>query len=239
MPGSLPWKSLVCVALVPLLACGEQVAAIKAAAELAEKAAEQAEKAEEAEKASEDGRSEAGAAAPSKDAAEAMARLGMTADGRFKGPIAHWRQLIGFLPDRVGGFEAKGEAKGETTRMGEMARGAAFTEVRRSYARGKERVKITIADASFNPALRAVFELGVGMDHDSSEGYDKGTTLGGFPARVEWKASSKHSKATALVKGRYVVSVRVRNAESADAAAKLLTSLDLAGLAAVEPKENP
>ncbi|RMG93463.1 MAG: hypothetical protein D6705_18630, partial [Deltaproteobacteria bacterium] len=227
--------------------CGEQVAAIKAVAKVAKTAAKQAERAKEAESAEkaqaaeaadEDGTTPANdpaAAAEDPAAALALAAQKMQQQGALrKGPVVNWRKLIGFLPDEIGGFTATGDAKGTTTKMAPVP-GAAGTEVRREYRQGDARARVTIVDTTMSPALLSAFKLTAGMEEDSSDGYTKGTTIAGHPARVEWKARSKQSTATVLVGDRYLVTVRVRNTSRDDDAAKLAAALDLAGIAAVEP----
>ncbi len=243
---SLARPLLLVGALALPLGCGDQIAAVKAVAKLAKQAekakeAAQAEKAAGADAGEAGAGSEAGAAQPQLDpqdpaAAIALATKQMQEQGTLrKGPLVNWRQLIGFLPDTLGGFEATAKAKGSTTKVAPVA-GAGGTEVRRRYKRGAEQADVTIMDTMVGPGLLATFNVAAGFEEDSSDGYNKGAKIGGQPARVEWKEGSKRSVATVLVGGRFIVTVKVRSAASHDAAAKLAEALDLAAIAAVSPE---
>lgn len=162
--------------------------------------------------------------------AKAMAALGAMQAASGKGPITNWRQLEPFLPDSLGGLEAKAKLKGKTNKAGAVK----LTEVRRSYADGERSSSITITDAFWAPMMQAPFKMAAMMEEDSSEGYRRGARIDGQTAIVEWDESSRRSKATVLVGDRFVVAIEVRKAKTDGDARQLAEAMALSDLAAVK-----
>lgn len=162
--------------------------------------------------------------------AKAMAALGAMQAASGKGPITNWRQLAPFLPDSLGGLEAKGTLKGKTNKAGAVK----LTEVRRRYADGERTASIAITDAFWAPMMQAPFKMAAMMEEDSSEGYRRGARIDGQTAIVEWNESSRRSQATVLVADRFVVAIEVRKAKADSDARQLAEAMALSDLAAVE-----
>ena len=164
----------------------------------------------------------------------AKAMAAMQALGKGDGtPVVNWRQLQGFLPDKLGEYTADGELDGSTNKMGMFT----VTTVKRSYKAGGPRARITISDTAMSPMLRAPFAMVSMIDEDSSQGFRKGTKIEGNNAIVEWEKSSKHSKATVLAGQRFLVEVSVSDAIKEDQAASLMKLIDLGALVAVKAEQ--
>lgn len=155
----------------------------------------------------------------------------LQAMGAGSGPVVNWRELAKFVPESIGSFEQHGELDGSTSNMGGMQ----VTKVERKYKAGESSAEITITDANLVAMLKVPFAMIAMVNEDSTRGFKKGTRIADQPAIVEWVEKSKHSKATLLVGGRYIVNVEVRKADAMDAAEKLVTSLDIAALAQLQP----
>jgi hypothetical protein len=166
--------------------------------------------------------------------AKGIAAMKAMQDAHAGGPVVNWRQLAVFLPDELGGFKANGKLKGATQSAGGMK----VTNVDRSYSAGEQSVKIEITDAAYAPMLRAPFAMAAMIEEDSSEGYRKGTRIGGEPAIVEWKESSKRSTASVLVGKRFMVHVRANGAASDTTAKDISGALDLAKLATLKGEDE-
>jgi hypothetical protein len=149
------------------------------------------------------------------------------------GPSVNWRQLQPFLPDKIGSFEASGELKGETQKMGTFQ----TSQVSRSYKEGDVRASVKISDSSAMPLLRAPFAMAAMVEEDSTSGFKKGKKIDGHSAIVEWKEKSKESDVTVLVADRFVVDIDVSKATSPEAGEALFKQLDLAKLSALKPEE--
>lgn len=149
------------------------------------------------------------------------------------GAAVNWRQLQPFLPDALGGFQASGELRGETQKMGNFTN----SQVSRNYKEGDVKAHVQITDSSAMPLLRAPFAMAAMVEEDSTSGFKKGKKVAGHTAIVEWKEASKRSEATALIADRYVVKVEISKAASNDAAEALLQKIDLGKLAELKAEE--
>lgn len=239
---------LFVLSLFALVACGEKIEAAKqaaaAAAALSEQAQAAAQAGEAAEEAGEAAAKEAAANIPPGtdpeaakqqiEMAKAFGAMGAMAQAQGTGPIVNWRQLEPFFPDSIGAFQADADFKGKTNTMGGMK----VTNGQRRYKAGDRRAKITITDTHMASMLRAPFQMAAMVQEDSSEGYKKGTKIGGHTAIVEWHKDRQRSKAMLLVADRYMMEVEVTKTTTDDDAQKLAQAVGLDKLAGLQPTEG-
>ncbi len=115
----------------------------------------------------------------------------------------HYAVLIEALPDPLAGFSAE-DPRGSTT---EMANFKTSTASRKYKAEGKT-IDITISDYAFNKALYIPFSMMAMLSQESTEGYNKGITIGEDPGREEYKTASKRGDRQVLYLKRYHCAVK-------------------------------
>jgi hypothetical protein len=169
-------------------------------------------------------------------AAKLMQQMGKTMAGQAQkngliNQVVNWRKLAPFLPDQLGEYKASSDVRGKTGGAAPMM----ISEVKRRYKKGNQEVRISIADASVTPILRAGFAMAKNFTEDSTEGIKKGGTVEGHPAILEWRKSGQRAKVSLLVAGRFIVHVRVNKAADLAPAMAIAKQLGLAKLAAVKP----
>lgn len=196
------------VLAVSVAACGkseEQKAAEKAAEDLKKAAEAMGEAAAKAGTAAAAVGTAAGAQATT-DVAKAMqgmaAALGAASgspDGKPVEPIA-FQTLQTHLP-AVDGWE-RGEVEGE-----HMTMPVPFSKVETDYKKGDARIDVTIVDTGFAAMLTAPWQmaLAAGYSKESTNGYEKATTVAGNPAIEKWQAKQKRAELNVLVGKRFMV----------------------------------
>jgi hypothetical protein len=164
-------------------------------------------------------------------AAKAMQQVGEAAgQGATMGPAVNWRKLSPFLGDQLGDFKAAGVVDGSTQAFGAMQ----ASQVRRRYTAGDRTLRLSVADTSLVPMLRAVFSMAGLAAEDSTQRIQKGITVEGQQGIAEWQRASKRAKVSVLVAGRFVVTASLRPTENFDEAVALLKKLDLKAIAALK-----
>lgn len=159
---------------------------------------------------------------------------GMTASANRKPvPPVSFKVLIDYLPQRVEGMKS-GAPKGETTAMGEWQ--YSLAEARYRSEDGKKSAKVGLFDYAHIPMLYAPFQMMINMNmsKESTEGHERSTKIGGFPAHEKWRSNGAVSEVTVLVADRFVVTTTTRGLGE-DSARKIAESLDLKGLADKAP----
>jgi hypothetical protein len=198
-------RLMIVVLVVGLsIACGKsdaekQAEATAKAMEDVAKAAESAAKA--AETAAKDG-----SAAASQDMAKAMqgfaaAISGSGPDGKPVQPIA-FQTLQTHLPT-ISGWEMD-EPEGQR-----MTMPVPFSQVETEYRSGDKRVDVTIVDTGFAKMLIGPWSmmLASGYSKESSDGYEKATTIEGNPAVEKWSSRGKNGELNILVGNRFMVTL--------------------------------
>jgi hypothetical protein len=148
----------------------------------------------------------AAAAQGTTDMAKAMAGMaaamgGKTADGKPVEPIA-FQSLQTALPE-VSGWEMD-KPEGER-----MASPIPYSKIEADYRNGDQRIDMSITDT----ALSAMFltplrmAVGAGFSRETSDGYEKATTVSGQPAIEKWDSGSKRGELQILVSDRFVVEI--------------------------------
>jgi hypothetical protein len=163
-----------------------------------------------------------------KDLAKSMEDMGKGGDGKTYQPV-DFKALQAFFPD-LNGWE-KGETSGET-----MTAPFAHSTAKVSYSKGDASIEIEIIDSAFSKLALLPFQmmLGTGYAKESSNGYEKTTKIGGYPGVEKWEKDSKHAELTAIVAGRFIVSVQGNQVESPSGLAEVMGKLDLGKLAGVK-----
>jgi hypothetical protein len=198
-------RMLAVVAVVGLVACGKSEEQKQA-----EKAAEDLKKAAEAVGQAAAQAGTASAAAGMNEAAKAMQSMaaamgGKTADGKPVEPMA-FQALETALPTNSGWTMAK--PKGER-----MTSPFPFSQTETDYRNGDQRVEMTITDTVAAMMMLAPVRMMVaaGYSRETSDGYEKATTVGGQPAVEKWQPERKRGELTVLVNDRFIVAFEGRN----------------------------
>ena len=162
--------------------------------------------------------------------AQAMQAMGQAGQGPDGKPVkvVEFGQLLPLLPNVPPGWEAD-DAKGETTEVGAIK----ATTVRRRYRNKGQSVRVKIVDTSFNPVARQGFRFAQLVRETSTEGFKRGTTLGGQPAIEEWNKGSERAKVVALVADRFIVEVDARPVPDTTLCASFFQAINLPGLVAL------
>lgn len=161
-------------------------------------------------------------------AAEQMQKAAETFANRKPVPPVAFRELIEFLPERIGGL-ARREPEGETTTVGSWQYSQA--EVEFESEDGSRRLEVGIFDYAHIPFLYVPFNALIGMNvsKESTEGYQRSTKIEGHPGFEEWNRSGT-SEAVVLLGERFVVKAEARGMGEG-AARKVVERMDLKGLA--------
>jgi hypothetical protein len=132
-----------------------------------------------------------------------------TADGKPVETLT-FQVLETALPN-VSGWEM-GKPRGERTTAP-----FPFSKTETSYKNGDQSVRVTITDAAGAAMLLMPVRMMVatGYSKETSDGYEKATTVGGQPAVEKWQPERKDGELTILANDRFVVEVRGRDIDNA------------------------
>jgi hypothetical protein len=217
-------RILAVVAMVGLVACGKSEQQKQA-----EKAAEDLKKAAETMAAAAQKQGAAAGAQGAADMTKAMqgmaAALGAkTADGKPVEPIA-FQTLETALPS-VSGWEM------EKPNSERMTSPIAYSKTEARYKNGDQNVRVSITDTAAAMMLLMPVRMMVatGYSKESSNGYEKATTISGQPAVEKWQAENKDGELTILANDRFVVEVRGRDVGSVQTLHEFASKIDLGKL---------
>jgi hypothetical protein len=140
-----------------------------------------------------------------------------------------FRDLQALFPT-LDGWE-KGKPTGE--RMTSPFR---YSQAEVTYTKGDSRIQLKMADSGFNQLFFAPFALALqaGYEKETSEGYEKSTTIAGQPAFEKWNTESKNGEVTAIVGKRFLVSIEGNDIDDVKALREVVGKIDLAKLAALK-----
>lgn len=151
-------------------------------------------------------------------------------------PAIHFKVLMTYLPTAFGDLEP-GKPKGESASIGNWNYSSA--EVR---FRGPENsnVEVEIFDYAYISMLYASFNMMFKMNFnkESSEGFERTTEIGGYPAIEKWVEAQQNGEATVLVGERYIVTVNSHGLPEATPR-EVLESMNLSGLASEKADVPP
>jgi hypothetical protein len=160
---------------------------------------------------------------------EKMSKGMSEAAARKPVPPVSFKVLIDYLPKSLEGMKAD-DPKGQTTTAGEWQYSQAENHYR-SEGNNKS-AQVGLFDYAHIPMLYAPFQMimNMKMSTESTEGYERSTTIGGFPAHEKWTKDGEENEVTILVADRFVVTTTTRGLGE-DSAKKIAESIDLKGLA--------
>ena len=139
------------------------------------------------------------------DFAKAMqgmaAAMGGANGGKAADPVS-FRDLQTVFPTVSGWTMDK--PKGER-----MTAPVAFSQTEARYQNGDQRIEVKIVDSAFNQILVAPWAmfLTAGYEKETDDGYEKSTTVSGYPGFEKWNTTRKDGELNIVVAKRFLVSV--------------------------------
>jgi hypothetical protein len=124
---------------------------------------------------------------------------------------------LGLLACVIVAFVACGGGSGEQqaadTAQQAPATGQAANPMAEMATKGESSMKATIIDTGFNGLLLMPYQmfLSAGYSQENDEGYEKSTTVAGFPGWEKWSTSNKSGEVHALVNKRFLMHVEGEN----------------------------
>ena len=160
----------------------------------------------------------------------AGAAAGAVGAGSFE-PV-DFRKLKEALPQELAGFD-KGESSGEKNN----AFGIAVSEAKQSFrtADGNKRVRFEITDPGSlsGPFALANMWMNIEVDKETSDGYEKTSTVNGRKLHEKWSKSGQHGSVQLVVGNRFMVDVDAQGIEMNDVKS-LIGKIDVAKLEAMK-----
>ena len=208
-------------------ACGKS-----AEQKAAEQAAEDLKKASEAMAEAAAKQGTAAAAQGTADMAKAMqgmaAAFGGSTDGKPVNPVA-FQALQTQLP-KVSGWEM-GEPEGER-----MTMPMPFSQIEAQYKKGDANVEVKIVDTGMAQMLIAPWSMMIasGYSRETSNGYEKATTVGGNPAVEKWDKRDKRGELNILVGKRFMVTIEGRDLGGIQDVNAFASAMDFGSIAALK-----
>lgn len=159
---------------------------------------------------------------------KAVKGMSASADRKPVPPVSY-KILLDYLPKSLDDMKA-GEPKGETGTYGEWKYSQAEANYRSED--GNKSAKVGLFDYAHIPMFYAPLQmmLNMNMNKEGTEGYERSTKIGGFPAFEKWQKNGEQSEVTILVGDRFVVSTTTRGLGEGSAK-KIAESIDLKDLA--------
>ena len=213
------------VVIVAMSACGKSEAQKQA-----EQAAEDAKKAAEAvAKAAESAGTAAGADLGKALGGMAAALSGAAGgDGKVVEPVT-FQALQTMLP-KVSGWEME-EPEGER-----MTSPVPFSQTEARYKKGDSQVEVKIVDTGYAQLLVAPWSMmmAMGYSKESSQGYEKATSVASHPGFEKWQKNSKSGELNVFVGKRFLLTVEGDEIADAKVLHEFVGQMDLGKLAALK-----
>jgi hypothetical protein len=213
------------VLIVAMSACGKSEAQKQA-----EQAAEDAKKAAEAvAKAAESAGNAAGADLGKALGGMAAALSGAAGgDGKVVEPVT-FQALQTMLP-KVSGWEME-EPEGER-----MTSPVPFSQTEARYKKGDSQVEVKIVDTGFAQLLVAPWSMmmAMGYSKESSQGYEKATTVASHPGFEKWQKNSKSGELNVFVGKRFLLTVEGDEIADTKVLHEFVGQMDLGKLATLK-----
>ena len=140
-----------------------------------------------------------------------------------------FKELQAMLPEIPGWAKSDPEAERMTSPV-------SFSFASRRYKKDNLEITEKITDSGFNQMLVAPLSmmLAAGYAKETSEGFEKSTTVAGFPAFEKWDKSDKSGGLTVFVNQRFVVELEGTGMADNKELQAFLTRTDLTKLAALK-----
>lgn len=110
------------------------------------------------------------------------------------------------------------------------------TDVKANYIKPDASMDIEIVDSAYHPQLLAptVVLTAPGYSKESTNGYEKSTTVNGHPGWERWDSEINAGELHALVGKRFLVSIEGDNIESVQVLKDIATKIDFSRLASLK-----
>jgi len=140
-----------------------------------------------------------------------------------------FRDMMALFPD-IDGWE-KAKPTGER-----MTSPFAFSTAQVAYTKGDARIEIKMTDSGFNQLLLTPYAmfLQAGYEKETSDGYEKSTTVAGQPGWEKWNTESKDGELNALVGKRFLVQIEGNDVDDAKVLHDVAGRIDMARLATLK-----
>ena len=125
----------------------------------------------------------------------------------------HFSVLLEALPMAPGDEWTADDPRGETNQMGAFSISMASNTFR--HEDGAE-IEVTISDFAFNQFAYSGFAMAANFSQESTEGYNRGITIGDDPGREEYDFESRRGSRELLFGKRYHIKVEGREVEPED-----------------------
>jgi hypothetical protein len=108
----------------------------------------------------------------------------------------------------------------------------AFSQAEVSYSKGEGRIRVKIVDSAYNGLMLMPFTwmTNLGYEKETSDGYEKATKVGGYPALEKWNSEGKDGEITIVANKRYIVEVHGNNVDDVKVLQSVAESLTLSKL---------
>ncbi|GAB4213534.1 MAG: hypothetical protein OHK0012_09830 [Synechococcales cyanobacterium] len=135
-----------------------------------------------------------------------------------------FQELVAWLPAAPSGWEAS-EPEGNQFSTGEWQ----VSQASRDYSQGDTSIRILVMDSAYNPSLLAPLAMVSSFSEESTQGYNKGITIGTYPGLESYEFEPRSGKLTVLVSKRFLVEIE-GSAIEAEALREWWQKLDIAKL---------
>ena len=158
---------------------------------------------------------------------EAMAGGG-SGDLKPVNPVS-FRDMQALFPD-IDGWE-KAKPIGER-----MSSPFSYSQAEVAYTKGDSRIELKMVDSGFNQLLLTPYAmfLQAGYEKETSDGYEKSTTVNGQPGWEKWNADGKNGELNALVGKRFLVQLEGQQIEDTKVLHEVAGKIDMGKLAALK-----
>jgi len=144
-------------------------------------------------------------------------------------PPVSFKVLMNYLPKEIEGMTSD-KPHGESVQWDKWNHSTANVDFRSESS--TQNVRVNINDFAYISNLYLPYQMMFKMkfERESSEGYEKSTTLNGMPTFEKWNEENKNNEVTVLVGKRFIVQVETDEMPEGSAR-KIAEGMDLDGLA--------
>jgi hypothetical protein len=112
----------------------------------------------------------------------------------------------------------------------------AFSKAEVDYQKGESNLSVEITDSGFNQMLFAPFMMFMaqGYEKETSDGYEKSTKVGDYPAWERWRSEDKDGELNVVVNKRFLVRVEGDGIDDMSVLHDVAKKMDLGKLAGMK-----